>query len=109
MTHVIALAGALCAGFWALARLLLAQFQRSIDERFATINTALASSLRTQDENQRRIERDLMDLKVALPRDYVRREDHTQHIATIMTKIDALAMRMETLFLRAIDKEGARE
>lgn len=81
----------ICGAFWGIAKMLLAATQKNIDEKFQAVSLGLKS----QDETNRRLERDLMELKAELPRDYVRREDYTQAIATIMTKIDHVAMRME--------------
>lgn len=83
--------GLIIGAFWAIAKMLMAANQKAIDEKFI----AVSQGLKAQDETNRRLERDLMELKAELPRDYVRREDYTQAIATIMTKIDHVAMRME--------------
>jgi len=90
--QLISLLMAVISAFWAIARMLMAQAQKSIDEKFR----AMGDHMRTQDEAGRRLERELMDLRAELPRDYVRREDYTQAISTIMTKIDNVAMRVET-------------
>ena len=89
--QLLTLAGTIVGAFWGVAKMLIAAMQRSIDEKFQ----AVQSGLKSQDDTNRRLERDLMELKAELPRDYVRREDYTQAIATIMTKIDHVAMRME--------------
>ena len=95
--HVLTVAFTLVAAFWALARVLLAGAVNSIREQFVEVKAHLGR----QDETSRRLERELMDLKAELPRDYVRREDYTQAIATIMTKLDAMAIRFENVVLRA--------
>lgn len=101
VTLLITLIGA----FFTLARMLLSSTTRTIDEKFRVLGEHLAkqdqSSLR-QDEAMRRLERDVMDMRAELPRDYVRREDYTQAIATIMTKIDAMALRFEQVLREAI-------
>lgn len=90
--HLIVLSSSIVGGFFAIARMLMAANQKAIDEKFS----AVAKGLESQDQTNRRLERDLMELKAELPRDYVRREDYTQAIATIMTKIDHVALRMES-------------
>lgn len=77
--------------FWGIARMLIAATQKAIDEKFVAVSTGLAK----QDDTNRRLERDLMELKAELPRDYVRREDYTAAIATVTSKIDHLGFRME--------------
>lgn len=92
-------------GFWAMAKLLLIQARQQIDEKFTQISTHMQG----QDESARRLERELLELKATLPRDYVRREDYTQAVAIIMTKIDALGLRMENMFHQVIIKGAQRE
>lgn len=95
--HLIVLVTSVIGAFWGLAKMLMATNQKAIDEKFAVV----AASLKSQDELSRRLERDLMDLRAEMPRDYVRREDYTQAIATIMTKIDHVALRVETVIREA--------
>ena len=85
---------AIVAAFWAITKLLLTQTKASIDEKFNTIS----KHMQGQQDASARLERDLMQLKADLPRDYVRREDYTQAVATIMTKIDSLGLRVENMF-----------
>ena len=101
ITIMITVVGA----FWAMAKLILSQAQTQINEKFNEISV----HMRGQDESARRLERELMELKAELPRDYVRREDYTQAIAIIMTKIDALGLRMENIFQQVMLKGGRRE
>jgi hypothetical protein len=42
-----------------------------------------------------RLERELLQLKADLPLGYVRREDHVQVVASILSKLDAMAMKFE--------------
>lgn len=94
-----------CGGFWALAKMLLNGAKQSIDEKFK----AVGEHMKNQDESSRRLERDLMELKAELPRDYVRREDYTQAIATITVKIDSMMLRMEAMFREVLTKGGTKE
>lgn len=91
ITYLITLAIGIVGAFWGLAKMLLAQTQRHIDDRLGT----LADGMRAQDEGARRIERDLMELRAELPRDYVRREDHTRTVAAIQVAIDNLRLTVE--------------
>jgi len=95
--HLMVLATSIVGGFFAIAKMLMAANQKAIDEKFA----AVAKGLESQDQTNRRLERELMELKAELPRNYVRREDYTQAIATIMTKIDHVALRVEDAIRRA--------
>ena len=101
--QLVSLLITVAGGFWALAKMLLNGAKQSIDEKFK----AMGDHMRNQDDSSRRLERDLMELKAELPRDYVRREDYTQAIATIMTKIDAMTLRIEAA-LRDMVTKGDR-
>ena len=88
--------------------------QRHLDERFTSLETTraaqhiqLSDRLNTLDEaiktdagQWQRVERELLNLKADLPLHYVRRDDYVQAVATIMTKLDAIAIRFENLILK---------
>ncbi|MCW5666512.1 MAG: hypothetical protein KIT35_21990 [Piscinibacter sp.] len=94
--HLISLGAMIISAFYGMARMLMAQASKAIDEKFNRI----AETLKAQDENARRLERELLDLKAELPRNYVRREDYVQAIASIMTKLDGLSLNVENKFLQ---------
>lgn len=107
--QVITLLIAMVGAFFTLARMLLSGTTRQIDEKFKVLGEHLAkqdSAALRQDETMRRLERDLMDMRAELPRDYVRREDYTQAIATILTKIDAMGLRFEQVLREVMTKGG---
>lgn len=107
---LIAFLGA-CAG---AGKLLLGQVLLGMDERFEAQDKAAAanreqvsrrldgleSASRAEREQWQRVERELLNLKAELPLHYVRREDYVQAIATIMAKLDAMALRFENILLR---------
>lgn len=100
--HLISLVITIIGAFWTLGKLIAVQAKSQIDQQFRTLGEHMrvqAEHMKSQDESDRRLERQLMELKAELPRDYVRREDYAQAIATIMTKMDAMAMRVENHFL----------
>lgn len=107
----------LLAFFGAVAgagKLLLAQFERRLDERFTAQEAARAQNRQHWDERFARIEtavsagaerttdleRQLLTLKAELPIHYVRREDYVQGQSVIMARLDALYSKLETLQLR---------
>lgn len=96
---------AVVGGFWAMAKMLITQTKEQINQKFV----AISEHMKGQDESARRLERELMELKAELPRDYVRREDYTQAVAIIMTKIDSLGLRMENMFNQMMFKGNSRE
>lgn len=86
-----------------LGQLLLSQIERRMDARHDQITTrlqALESANREESAQWGRVERELLQLKAELPLHYVRREDYVQAVATIMTKLDAMALRFENLMLK---------
>ncbi len=87
VTTLIALAGL----WWGMAKMMLAQSQKHIDAQFE----AIGRTLQNQDDGSRRIERELMELKAELPREYVRREDNTRVIAGVQVSIDNLRLTVE--------------
>lgn len=111
------LVGLLLAFFGAVAgavKLVVAQFERRLDERFAAQEKARAESQKhwdskfsnleaaAKDEAGQwlRIERELLDLKAELPLQYVRREDYIRGQSVIEAKLDGLASKIEQNQLR---------
>lgn len=98
--QLLSLLATIAGAFFGLAKTLLAQTKSQINEKF----TALHKVLESQTETARRLERELLELKAELPRDYVRREDYVQAVAIVMTKIDSLGLRMENMFNELVFK-----
>lgn len=97
MSWLIGLLLTVVGAFWGMAKMLLSQSQAHIDAQFE----AISKTLQSQDEGTRRIERELMDMKVELPRDYVRREDHNRVIGSVQLSIDNLRLTIERFMLDA--------
>ncbi len=90
------------SGYWALARLVVAQFWKRLDERLAAQELARQENRRIWDERFMRIEerlesneRDITQLMRELPTSYLRREDAIRENTTINAKLDALNARLE--------------
>lgn len=96
ITLAITLAVALIGAFFTLVKMLLNQHQRHQDQRF----DAIESAAREEAGKWQRIEREILQLKAELPLNYVRREDYVQAVATIMAKLDAMALRFENILLQ---------
>lgn len=95
LTYLIGFVVTVIGAFWGMAKMLLSQSQAHIDKQFE----AIASTLLKQDDVSRRIERELMDLKAELPRDYVRREDHNRVIGGVHLSLDNLRLTIERFML----------
>lgn len=82
-------------GFWGMGKMLLNQSNVHISEQFLDIKKTLES----HGEDSRRLERELLELKAELPRDYVRREDHNRVIAAVHVSIDNLRLSVDRAML----------
>lgn len=107
-----------CAGG---GKLLLAQTQRHLDDRFqaqeqarASNHTQLSERLdgieaanREESSQWQRVERDFLRFQAELPVHYVRRDDYIRGQSVIEAKLDGLATKLENAQLRAaIQKNG---
>lgn len=113
--HLIVLLLTFFGACSAAGKLLLTQTQKHLDGRFEALDTTTATNQqqvahrltgleaasRAEREQWQRVERELLNLKAELPLHYVRREDYVQAIATIMAKLDAMALRFENIILRS--------
>lgn len=85
----------ICGAFWGMAKMMMAQSAKSLDEKFGEIRKQLAE----QDASDRRLSSQLNDMRVELPRDYVRREDFTRVVATFQVSVDNLRLTIERYVL----------
>lgn len=97
-------------------KLLLAQVERRLDERFDTQERTrrensehwdqrfqtLERAAREEASQWARVERDLLTLKADLPVLYVRREDYVRNQTVIEAKLDAVALKIENLQLKGM-------
>jgi hypothetical protein len=90
------------SGYWAIARLVVAQFDKRLDERFKALDQARkegskvwADRFERMERRQMEFDRDLTGLIRELPTSYVRREDSIRENTTINAKLDALNARLE--------------
>ena len=95
---------AIITAFWALGKVIAKQTIENINVRFTQVH----DHMKRQDDDFKALERQLNDLRVELPRDYVRREDHVHDIASIKITIDNLALNIEKWMrsLLTLKREG---
>ncbi len=98
-------------GYWALGKLVLAQFDKRLDERFAAIDRTREEGRKLgeqrsarYDERQRELEHSFLKLMADLPTNYVRREDHIRFETVIYARLDALNSKFD-LFLERLKKD----
>ncbi|MDH0337569.1 hypothetical protein [Metapseudomonas otitidis] len=98
----------------ALVKLLLAQFEKRLAERFAAQDAARTAAAAHWDQNFAQVlerqekdaaavqalERAFFTFKAELPLNYVRREDWVRGQSVIEAKLDGLALRIENVMLK---------
>jgi hypothetical protein len=104
---VLSILSAALGGIWAVGKLLMWQFNRSLQVQFDSVSAQLQLQtqefgdikrrLEKQEDNDLHLERQLSALREELPRDYVRREDFTRVIASFEVKVDNLRLTIERL------------
>lgn len=100
--NLAALAAAFIGVLWALVKIIAVQQEKALESRFKILADSLNSvngSIAREQETTQRLERELLQFKAELPRDYVRREDFIRAVGTIETKIDNMALRVERAVL----------
>ena len=100
-----AIIASIIGGYWALGRLVVAQFDKRLDERFAAIERSRNESRELSEERfknyekeQRELDRQFLKFAADLPTNYVRREDHIRFETVIYARLDALNAKLD-LFL----------
>jgi hypothetical protein len=84
----------------AVTRHFAASFERVVAVRLSAIEDAA----KTEADRLRQMETALYALKVEIPREYVRREDYIRGQSMIETKLDALAVKIENIMLKGIQR-----
>lgn len=95
---------AVVGGAWALVRIVVEQFSKSLDLRFLEQEKARVEGRKVFDERftqidnaQRRFERELLEMQADLPLHYVRREDHIRFETVINAKMDSLNSKLDLI------------
>lgn len=105
---------AVVAGVWALLKVVGAGWNKQLDERFKNMEQARKEAtkqwdarfnelmlLRNQEREEiRGVERNLMQLRAELPREYMRREDHVRFETVITARLDALYSELKLIGIR---------
>jgi len=101
----------LIGGAWALVRIVVGQFEKQLDDRFVAAEKSREDGrkqwhdhFRQLESQQRATDKTLTDLLIALPKEYVRREDHIRFETVINAKLDALGSKIELMAERQLNK-----
>jgi len=84
--------------FTGLGKLLLAQFQRSLETRL--------TSIAEDAKGWHQVERELMQLKADLPERYVRREDYIRGQTVLEAKLDRVFSELEVMKIQGAKRES---
>jgi hypothetical protein len=106
---LIGLAGVVCivmSGFWAMTKVVVGNFQRTLDERFALQEEARKEGQREWMDRGKRnegrideLEKELRRVLIETPKEYVSRGDYVRRETVIEAKIDQLSLRIQNWFL----------
>lgn len=112
--QLITLLLAFFGAIWTFGKVLMAQFDQRLDERFKAQEKArelaqnhwdtqfatIERASREEAGQWRRIERDFLSFKADLPVNYVRREDYVRNQTVIEAKLDAVALSIQNIQLK---------
>lgn len=107
--QVLTLGGMLIGGYAGIAWRMLAVYSQRTDDRFKALTDGaelrfgqIAKQIETLSEQEGKrgeqvlqLERELAALRLEMMRDFTRREDHNQAIASIRISLDNMSLRIE--------------
>lgn len=88
---------ALIGAFWTLVKVIVSQYEKSLDTRFATLSETMVKD----QELTRKLEREFLRMQAELPLHYVRREDYIRGQSVLEAKLDGLGTKLENTQLSA--------
>lgn len=97
--QLLVIGGALLSAFAGLVKLLLHQFAKRLDQRFAVMDQRFVT-VAQDSERLRQVELSLERLRGEMPLHYVRREDYVRNQTVLEAKLDALALKLEHVQLK---------
>lgn len=108
---IVSIVATIVGGYFAIAKLVVSQFNASLDQRFKAQEAARQEG-RTQYEGRlAQVEKDYRELHTAflkhlaeLPEKYMRREDHIRFETVITAKLDALNAEMRLVAERQLQR-----
>ncbi|WP_323114317.1 hypothetical protein [Pseudomonas guariconensis] len=92
--QLITAGAGLIGAFLGLLKLLVSAIERRLDQRFAHMDGRF-EALAKDSDRLRQVELGVEKLRVEMSLNYVRREDWVRNQATIESKLDGLALKLE--------------
>jgi hypothetical protein len=99
LTQIIFILIALFSGGWAMARVLMAIWDKGLDRRFNTLTETLAKD----QETTHRLEREFLQFQSEIPRTYLRRDDYMREVQILRESISAEIVPMRKSINRIED------
>lgn len=102
LTNALSLASLFFGTLWGLLKVLGAQGEKRMVERFEALHGALAEVAEQHAKNAQatlELEREFRRHQAQTEREFVRRDDFVRHIGSLETRIDNFALKVE----RALD------
>lgn len=103
-------------GYVALVKVIASRFERAIDAKFAALSEsrkqeqqATATRFEHLADLVEKMRLELHRMQVELPREYTRKEDHVQALATVNAKIDAVQAAQQQLIMMVGALKGRRD
>ena len=96
--HLVGIASGFISVLWLLVQIIVKQQEKRLEEKFQALSTSMGTvgnDLRRETDATRMLETAFLRFQAELPRDYVRRDDFVRTLATLETRIDNFALRME--------------
>jgi hypothetical protein len=101
--QLLTILGGVLGAFVGLVKLLLNQLGRRLDQRFLTMDDRF-TVVAKDSERLREVEIGLERLRGEMPLHYVRREDYVRNQTVIEAKLDALALKLENVQIKGINR-----
>lgn len=83
LANLIFILIALVGAFWALVKIIISQYEKSLDARFVTLSQSIAES----QDIAVQLERDFLEFKAEIPRIYLRRDDYLRESRALQDAI----------------------
>ena len=103
--HLITLILTLVTLFVGLGKLVLAQFEKRIDNRLDTLIEE-SRGWQTVKNDVRSVENDVLKLRVELAERYVKRDDYVRGQTVIEAKLDAISSELKNVQIQGAKREN---
>lgn len=106
LLSIFGAAATVVCGVWAVGRVIAAQFDKRLEARFASQDRAREEGqkqwntrMEGLEKRQQELDKDVRQILIELPREYVTRSDYVRRETIIEGKIDQLSLRIQNWIL----------